>query len=671
METQLPIPFTAGLVRRCWGLLLAIVCVIPAPHLRAAKSPRVQVTSGEVVVGIGDQELSVARDDAVIQLKSPLGRYILEPSIQQGTGWTRPGKLTDKPRIVKGKARVEVELRFPVVGERQFLLLVSVRSAVPVFFVTSRLTVLSGPSGQYYYWQSNASSKHYVSPGERGSEVTNFNVRGWDPIECKDWWFLPGEKGGLAVLPSNAGGRAPGEAGCVFLHALPKSTVLAAGDSLEAAFGLAVVADAPAAARLSETARGYHLSPLAPWPDHQVLHKISYGRIAPGWLRESECYNLFYRPSAQWTDPVVQNKLRPFSWIIGSTPDKAALEKCHKAGFRLLHYVVYTCLLDTETQVREGGTVYSEWLESVDHETRDLKNHPDWVCIDAEGKIQKDAWGQANHHLGLLNTCLHQKGLQEAALRQVRMLMEMGYDGVFVDLAGPTVECYGPKFGRHSHPDPGKSNSQAYEGLLKGIYETVKSHGRDRIVVQNTCVSVMPGHWSYADAQMLEAFPYGTESTRRLPEWQELQWAATRHGEAVRRGKAPVLLSYFNKFTAENVREPALFSLAYAHLFGFLWADGLTLSEIPGNQNLAKALYLVRLGKPVGEVKTVDRVLYRRFENGFAALNPTRATVEFSFPVSHKAPLEDVGYDQKLTPRDGRLVLRMLSESGRLLLRTK
>lgn len=414
-----------------------------------------------------------------------------------------------------------------------------------------------------------------------------------------------------------------------------------------------------------------HLSPLAPMPGRQVFHKTRYGQTAPGWLRESECYNLYYRPSAQWTDAVVQNRLRPFSWIIGSTPDKAALDRCHRQGIKLLHYVCYTCLLDTKMQVEGGREVYSEWKESIDCENRDLSKHPDWVCIDKEGKVQHDSWGMSFNHPGLLNTCLHQKGLQEAALRQVRMLMEMGYDGVFVDLAGPTVECCGPRFGKHTHPDPGKSNSQAYEDLLRGIYETVKGYGRDRIVAQNTCVSVMPSHWSHTDAQMLEAFPYGTESTQRLPKWQELQWVAATHGAAVRNGKALILLSYFSKFTAENVREPALFSLAYARLIGFLWADGLTLSEIAGNQAFADALYRVRLGKPVGEVKTADRVLYRRFENGFAVLNPTKATVEFSLPVPHKGPVVDVGDDQRLTPMGGRLVLKMLPESGRLLLRTK
>lgn len=193
----------------------------------------------------------------------------------------------------------------------------------------------------------------------------------------------------------------------------------------------------------------------------------------------------------------VRSKLKVFPCISGRTPDKAALEKCHRNGIRLTHYVCYTCLLDTEQQVREGGSVYSEWSESIDCETRDLKDHPDWKCMDKDGNVQEDAWGQSFHHPGLLNTCLHQPGLHEAAVRQVTILMEAGYDGVFVDLAGPTVECYGPKFGKHDHEHPDWPNTQAYEELLRKICETVKSYGEDRIVIQNTCVSLMPSHWAW------------------------------------------------------------------------------------------------------------------------------------------------------------------------------
>ncbi|MEI6501155.1 MAG: putative glycoside hydrolase, partial [Armatimonadota bacterium] len=364
-----------------------------------------------------------------------------------------------------------------------------------------------------------------------------------------------------------------------------------------------------------EQARSRQVAALQPWlrPDE----KWDYGKPAPAWLRDAEVYNLYYRNAAQWTDEVVSTKLKGFPLIVGSTPDPAALERCHRQGIKLLHYVVYTCLLDTALQVKEGGQVYSEWTESVDNESRDLKNHPDWVCLDKDGKAQHDAWGMEHGHKGLLNTCLHQRGLREAAVRQVRMLMERGYDGVFIDLAGPTVECYGDKLGKHQHEHPEWSNTQAYEELLKAIYGEVKRFGDDRIVMQNTCTGIIQSHWASCDSQMLEAVPYAAGSTALRMTAPELLWTTLRQADAVKAGKVPVILPYFGGVAdLQAVKAAALNSYAWARVSGFLWADGFGLGDLKGLESFSRELYSKRTGKPTGPLTFDEHGLRRPFKDG-------------------------------------------------------
>jgi len=612
--------------------------------------------------------------NAVLRLQTACGQCMLTPFLQAGTGWVQPSAAIASPQVSYHGDRMHFECVYAVPDDRQFTVEVDVYPGISALFLGSRLRSISRTRGEYYFWQTNASAREYAFPGARGAETGSFDLHGSSQLDWKEWLFLkPPEEsgivptGGLVILPTNDVGRSAGEGGCIYLHALPRSNVLGPGDSLDASFGIAGAKDAATAARLSAAARAAHVPALEPW-----LHRPAATRPAtspaPRWLREAGTYNLYYQSASRWTGEIVQERLRHCPFIIGSTPDKAALDKCHQAKVRLLHYVICTCLLETDMQVRGGGRVYSEWKESIDNESRDLKNHPDWVCIQADGGIRHDPWGQQHGHPGLLNTCLSQPGLREAAIRQVRMLMDMGFDGVFIDLAGPLEECYGPKFGKHTHPVAGQTHTQAYESLLREIHATVKSYGSDRIFIQNTCTFMLPSRWAYADAQMLEAFPFGNESTRMLASWPEMQWVAAVHGQAASRGSAPVILAYFNKFSAATVREPALFSYAYARIHGFLWADSFTLADIPGNQEFASNLYQARLGNAVGEVGLTGPAVYRRFEHGMAVLNPTPSTIDALIPVAHTTPLIDVGYARTAIPMGGHLDLRLPPMSGRVLL---
>ena len=628
--------------------------------------PTASVTTDAVVISNAGQTLTVALSNAIVSLDSPQGGCVLTPSLQLGDGWTQPTKPVAAPKIVSDRKGLQAIITYPVAGEREFIVRIEAKAGVGGFYVTSKLKVLTGPSGQYYFWQSNLFPTHYFAPGPQGPRDVAFRLKEWDGMPWREWWFLPGTAGGVAILPTNVAGRCPGDTGGVFLHALPRSNTLAAGESLDAHFGLAGVANATQAAALSEKARAAGILALDPCAEARQAPVVDYGAAAPRWLREAEIYNLYYRSAADWTEEVVRTKLKGFPFISGSTPDRAALDRCHAAGVRLTHYVVYTCLLDTAMQVREGGQVYSEWSESLDCATRDLKDHPDWVCIDAKGEIQKDAWGRDHHHPGLLNTCCHQKGLHEAAVRQCRMLMDLGYDGVFIDLTGPTVECYGPKFGKHEHADGRATNTEAYDDLMREVYQAVKRAGAERIVIQNTCTATLASQWAYTDAQMLEAFPYGDGSAELRSTWPEMEWIAARTAEAVRHGKVVVLLPYFGAGEAEKVKQAALLSFAYAEMSGFLWADGFSFAGVKGDEAAAAELYGARLSKPVGEVKRLGAVVYRAFEKGVAIVNPMAETAEVEVPVG-AGVVRDIGYGRELKAEGGKVKIEIAGEAGRVL----
>jgi hypothetical protein len=635
----------------------------------ADDDPRFSHARDAVTIAVMDQTLTVSLTDGSLHLASPSGDCTLDPSLQLGDGWTAPSKAEKQPVVSSSAGRLEVDITYPVKDEREFLIRVEALRGIPAVFVTSKLRVLSGTRGQYYYWQSNISADRYSAPGAQGVEAIPFRTKEWDSIPWRNWWHFPKAEGGIAVFPTNMAGRGPGETGSVFLHALPRSTTLSPGETLNASFGLAGVKDAGAAAALFAKTPPHIILALDPFTEARQASKIDVGKAAPNWLREAEAYNLYYRSSPDWTDDVVHSKLQRFPFIIGSTPDRKALERCHKAGVKLLHYVVYTCLLDTDMQKAGGGKVYSEWYESIDNESRDLKDHPDWKCIDDKGQVERDAWGKDHGHPGLLNTCLHQKGLHEAAVRQVRMLMEMGYDGVFIDLAGPTVECYGPQFGKHTHTDGRKTNTEAYEDLLREIYQTVKSFGNDRVVIQNTCTSTLGSHWAYTDAQMLEAFPYGEGSTDLRSTWPEMRWSVARHDEALARGKVIVTLPYFGGAMSDRMKDAALLSYAYSRLYGPLWADGYTLAGIKGGEAFADAVYGIRLGRPTSDLKRIGGVQYRAFEKGVALLNPDAWAETVKVPVAGTKALRDVGWDRNLTPEGGSVCVEMPAQSGRVLVR--
>ena len=171
---------------------------------------------------------------------------------------------------------------------------------------------------------------------------------------------------------------------------------------------------------------------------------------------------------------------------------------------------------------------------------------------------------------------------------------------------------------------------------MRAVYDTVKQYGDDRIVIQNTCTGVMPSHWAYCDAQLIEAYPYNADWKDLTATWPELWRDGNRQLQAVAHGKVAMIMPYFENLSAHGTSRSAPISLAYARLFGFLWADAFTLQDIPGNHDRADALYRLRLGRPTSELQWLGDVLSRRFEQRTVTLDPLAGAVLPSAPHDAK-----------------------------------
>jgi hypothetical protein len=431
------------------------------------------------------------------------------------------------------------------------------------------------------------------------------------------------------------------------------------------------VPDAKSAEGFAETTKRFMKS-----KGDELEAKIDYGKPAPDWARTSSASG-YYRPSTPagakqwagtsgevvdfWSDEVIQKQLKPWPWVVGSQPGPEVLKRMQAAGIPLLYYVIFYELLDTKEELKSGNKIYPEWYESNLHEERDLAKHPDWINIDESGKKRRAQFGLDNNRPGLFNTCFHQKGLMQAIEKQIRALMELGYKGIFVDVAGIPPECHGPKFGIHKHAEKDKTNFDKYMEALDLIYRVVKEYGPDRIVVLNE--NHLDSHWQRADALMWENCIYDHTDQGQLQSKAELIARGKEYAKAVAAGKVLFQLSYAGK---KNPWQRSIYTYCYARLFGFTWSDwSETYISDPKN---AVRLYSLRLGKPLAEATEMEGGVWRRdFPRAIVLWNGDETPTSVSLAAPGKTELRNFADAAVLTGKDGVFNLTLPAHSGMIL----
>ena len=607
-----------------------------------------------------DAQVSVQVDGGVVEIQNDGRKQSFTANIHYNDTYVFPEKPLGPPETFQSADTNEVTLRYGIPGERQFTLKIVTLNGTPGAIVTGTLENLGKSNRvEYYFWSWDSTTPDIVTPNGKKSA----NPKEWSVFEPTPWkYVMEGNDGaGWALATECVVGRGATESAMAmgYLHQLDRFQEIAPGGKYTVSFAAAWVPDAKSAEGFGNTINRLQKGEM-------VEVKVDYGKAAPDWAR-TPLAGGYYRPCTgdfekNWSDEVIQKQLKPWPWIIGSTPGPEVLKRMQAAGIPLLHYVIFTELLDTDAQVKGGSKVYPEWYESVLNEERDLAKHPDWISIDEAGKRRRALFGLMNNHPGLLNTCFHQKGLMQAIEKQVRTLMERGYNGVFVDLAFSTPECYGPKFGIHEHAEPNKTNTDKYMEALDMIYRVVKEYGQDRIVVLN---GALDSNWKRADAVMWESAIYEPGKAQQVQTKAELIARGKKYAKAVAAGKVLVQLSFCGPKDKEAWHR-SLYTYCYARLFGFTWSDYNEMYEVDPEKALR--LYSLRLGEPLAEAVEIEGGVWRRdFPHAVVLWNGDDKPANVNLAAPGKTELRNFADAAIFIGKDGVFNLTVPAHSGMIL----
>lgn len=633
------------------------------------KEPVKQWTSESEMIRLDDQ-VGVHVRGGVVDITSDGRKQSFTAKIKYKGAWISPDKPLGPPEYLQTADTNEVTLRYEIPGDRLFWLKVATVKGTPGAIVTGALENRSKSTlAEYYFWQWNSTNPDIVTPAGKKTA----NPKEWYSFEPTPWkYVMEGENGaGWALSTDCVVGRgattsttAPG-----YLHPVIRQQAIAPGEKYTASFAAAWVPDAKSAEGFASRTKRFLKSEAS-----DTAAKIDYGKPAPDWARTPAASG-FYRPSTVegqkqwagtgevrnlWSDEVIQKQLKAWPWVVGSQPGPEILKRMQAAGIPLLYYVIFYELLDTAEEAKGGNKIYPEWYESILHEERDLAKHPDWINIDESGKKRRAQFGLENKRPGLFNTCFHQKGLMQAIEKQIRALMELGYNGVFVDVAGIPPECHGPKFGIHEHAEPDKTNMDKYMEALDLIYRVVKEYGPDRIVVLN---DHLLQNWRRADALMWENCIYDHLDKEQLQSKAELIARGKKYAKAVAAGKVVFQLSYAGK---KNPWQRCIYTYCYARLFGFTWSDWNEMYQ--ADPEKAVLLYSLRLGEPLAEAVEMEEGVWRRdFPRAIVLWNGDDTPASVNLAAQGKTELRNLADAEVLTSKDGVFNLTMPAHSGMIL----
>ncbi len=655
---------------------LLLVAICSTAFMRTASASGIilfKFKANSLTIVNSGQSVSADLRNGILTFETDNRAHKFIANVLDDGDWAHPTAAIGSPNILEDERKISASITYPVAGKRELTIKISAYKGLPGIFVRTKLRNLGSTRTEYYFWQSDVTFDHYFTKINGKIDSKTVDKSEWKRFGFLDWIYLPAEKNGVAIVSTGEIGRSPGDSGSIYFHAFPRSRTLATGESLYAGFGLLEVDSLEKATDFYDSVIARNVKEVSRDYQKDEEPSFDYGKPAPEWVAREGVYNGFYYDKSKWTDSNIKNWLKNFPLIVGVPHDKETINRCQKAGIRVIAYVNYMELLNTEIELKANGTLYYEWTSAAKSDSFDMAKNTDWACIDKQGNVVMSTWGAQNGHPGLTYTCFHQKGLWEAAIAQVRALMEMGADGVFIDNAMHVADCYGDLFGKHKHADHSKTNTDMYEQLLSEIYNTVKSYGDDKIVMQNS--NIIRSHWLYSDAQMWESAVFGSGMKEYNHTWEEMKYFGEMHSQAMKKGKVPVILSYVNAQPNDKKIDAALFSYAYARIYGFLWADWFTtafksyeeINYVPEEHAAVLELYSARLGNAKSDLQIVSGIMLRRFENGWVLLNPADEIKKTRFSTEEELELLDVGYGRVLSTSDKGFEIEMAPKSGRVL----
>ena len=106
-------------------------------------------------------------------------------------------------------------------------------------------------------------------------------------------------------------------------------------------------------------------------------------------------------------------------------------------------------------------------------------------------------------------------------------------------------------------------------------------------------------------------------------------------------------------------------------MHGLYWTDsgGLSQYHDKRDEELARKMYAVAMGRAVGEVKQDAGVYFRAFEKGVLIANPTRQEKSIAIALGKNASFADIYSDTTVSSRAGVLSVTVNQQSGRILVK--
>ncbi|GEM_PF-4881047 len=377
-------------------------------------------------------------------------------------------------------------------------------------------------------------------------------------------------------------------------------------------------------------------------------------------------------------------------WTLDADEMKRSIEEAHALDIRVLPYVSVekAWFLDTPERLKRfnqhnpaGSLPY--------YQAVDPSAHPEWMLIDELGRpkprygsyVKNDAgeweveWGVWEAHGQKYRNpdnpnpwswymCSSAEGFLDAVERGVRALMDLGYDGVFVDNVYTkrlSFLCHGAELGKHRHRAPGHNTDRTYFETTERIYRTVKGYGPDKIVLLNSGIEEV--YEPIRDGAMLESYVVAPGAQERRHDWETILNWAQRFRDEPGRNRFVAALSYIGSESPSD-KEDCFYSYACAQLSNFKWT---TMQAT--RTDFVRLLHRAWLVVPRGEIESRDGLWYRHYDRGTVIVNPDlerEAEAWLPLPPGVQRPVE-LYSGQRLPEKDGQALVRVPPASGRVI----
>ncbi|TAM83531.1 MAG: hypothetical protein EPN47_05315 [Acidobacteria bacterium] len=412
---------------------------------------------------------------------------------------------------------------------------------------------------------------------------------------------------------------------------------------------------------------GFETSERKSSNQQEVTH---LGSPAPDWLTSADVYNGWY---SAWSEEVLRTRLKGFPLIVGVPHSARWIERAHQSQVRVIHYISFYKALNISEAKKAAWPDPQGFLTSPLFRELDLGKHPEWALYTKEGAVRRP-FDKSDYPGGWEQVCTASPGFEEAALRGVRNLLELGADGLFIDNVHPTSHCYGPAFGKHTHVNS-MDNGEAFRKLIADVYALVKKISAKKIVALNPG-HVNPIYWPSCDAMMYESYVCSGATYTCSHSWDPILQKARACQQALQSGKAVLTLSYMGapSYDVGNPsshdtsgqppsKEDAFYCYACSRISGFLWADWFTL---PPNHP-GQVLYKIRVGPPLGALEQIEGIYLRRFRRGIVIVNPSEERKQIRITRIQTSELRDIFAGEIVDVNGGSLSVEIAGQSGRVL----